>query len=245
MRKAIVCLFALFVMLLPANVMARNYGDGSYGLGNYNEGEPTPTPTATPTPTTTSTSTSSNSNSSTSTPNCNDSAPAKPELFQVDIKGTSAKLFFTPLQDTNKFYVSFSTKSNAEEHGVEVTLAKEGVQNYTVNALKPNTTYYFKIRGQNGCMPGGWSNIVKITSKSAGITKTISYYMNSLKTKVTSVFSTIKLPKVKTTTPTTISKEPIQAITPTSQRIALPVTNNQEAVKQLEKKRFCILWWCW
>lgn len=241
MRKAIVCLFALFVMIFPANVMARNYGEGSYGLGNYGEGEPTPTPTPTATPTSsTSNTTSSGSNSSTSTPNCNDSTPAKPELFQVDIKGTSAKLFFTPLQDTNKFYVSFSTNSNAEEHGVEVTLAKEGVQNYTVNALKPNTNYYFKIRGQNGCMPGGWSNIVKVTSKSTGITKTISYYMNSLKTKVTSVFQSIKIPKIKTTPTSTTIKEPTPEVTSVPKE-----TSKQETVKQPEKKKTCLLWWCW
>lgn len=231
MRKAIVCLFALFLLIFPSNVMARNYGEGNYGLGNYGEGEPTPTPTATPT-----SSTSSNSNSSTSTPNCNDSAPTKPELFQVDIKGTSAKLFFTPLQATDKFYVSFSTNSNAEEHGVEVILAKEGVQNYTVNALKPNSSYYFKVRGQNGCMPGEWSNIVKVTSKSIGVTKTISYYMNSLKTKVTSVFQAIKLPKIKNSTPTT----PTPEITPVPKEV-----NKQETAKQPEKEKFCLLWWCW
>lgn len=112
-----------------------------------------------------------------SAPSCNDSKPASiPDLFQIDATSTSAKLFFTPITNTSDFYVSFSEHSNAEDNGEQVTLVREGVQSETVYFLKANTTYYFKVRGQNGCMPGEWSSIMKIkTSSKDQINKNIFY----------------------------------------------------------------------
>lgn len=82
-----------------------------------------------------------------------------PDLFQIDTTATGAKLYFTPLSDTDTFYISYSTQPNAEEHGAEVTLGREGVQRYDIGLLNPGTMYYFKVRGQRGCMPGGWSPV--------------------------------------------------------------------------------------
>ena len=112
-------------------------------------------------------STSSSSNSSSSAPICGDAVPAfAPDLFQINTSKNTAKLFFSPLPDTSHYILSFSTKASAEEYGADLVLAREGVQNFTVNFLQPNKTYYFKIRGQNGCMPGAWSNIMKIKTNS-------------------------------------------------------------------------------
>jgi len=136
------------------------------------------------------------SNSSTSSPSCNDTTPTGiSDLFQINVNSTTAKLFFTPISSTNRYHISFSTKPNAEEHGADVTLAREGVQNFTVNLLKPNTTYYFKVRGLNGCMAGNWSNIMKITTKAKGVTKTIPFY------KTTNIFQKIVSKVVSTFTP--------------------------------------------
>lgn len=173
----------------------------------------------------------SNSSSSNSSSSCNDGKPSSiPDLFQIDVTDKSAKLFFTPIANTSKFYISYSTQSNIFQHGVEPTLAREGVQNFTINLLKPSTTYYFKIRGQNGCMPGDWSNTMKITTRPKGYLKTISYYKNNL-TKIASITSpTIKKEIGKTTTipvPTSIP-----SISPPS------VQSPQMA------KKFCFLWWC-
>ncbi|KKS93049.1 MAG: hypothetical protein UV68_C0028G0001 [Candidatus Collierbacteria bacterium GW2011_GWC2_43_12] len=233
MKKAIVYLFVIGTILFkPHNILSADYGDGNYGAGSYGEGETTST--------TTSSTSSNNSSNTTATPSCNDSAPSKPELFQIDVTGTSAKLFFTPLQSTNKFYISFSTSSNAEEHGVEVELAKEGVQNFTVNALKPKMNYYFKVRGQNGCMPGEWSNIIKTTSKSAGLKSTLSYYLYGVKTKVSTLFSSVKSTKESPASTNTITKEVNQTATtnPTA-------ANEPESKQQPTKKQTCFLWWCW
>jgi len=242
MNKAILVLLFIIFLFVPVNAMAVNYGEGIYNSGAYNFGEPTPTPTPSPTPTPTSdqnnnnNSSSSSSGSSTSTPSCNDTAPGTPKLFQIDVKNNSAKLFFTPLPDTNKFYISYSTKNTAEEHGVEATLAKEGVQNFTVNALKANTNYYFKVRGQNGCMPGKWSNIVSVKTSSGGFFRTISYYMNSAVSQITSGIYKPKSPE------SAVVSKPVQTTTvsptiPTQEVVAETVKNS--------KKKTCFLWWCW
>lgn len=131
---------------------------------------PTPTPTATPAPTSTSSSNNSStsySTNTTSTPSCGSSKPVgKPDLFQIDATTNSATIYFTPVSGISKYYISYSTSSSAEEHGVEVNLGNEGVQNYTVNLLSPATAYYFKVRGQNGCMPGSWSDVKAAATKS-------------------------------------------------------------------------------
>lgn len=104
---------------------------------------------------------------------CTDLAPVSvPDLFQIDTTNDSATLYFTPTIEDNKYFISYSTSENAEEHGAEVILGTQGVQSYTVNLLNPNTTYYFKVRGQNGCQPGQWSNIKFSTTSSVVDTQT-------------------------------------------------------------------------
>lgn len=114
--------------------------------------------------------TSSNTSSSGSNPGSSFSSPPAcvdpkpvnaPDLFQIDTTFTQATLYFTPIARNTKYYISYSTRDTAEEHGAEVDLGSEGVQSFTVNLLSPDTIYYFKVRGQNGCTPGDWSNIKK------------------------------------------------------------------------------------
>ncbi len=170
----------------------------------------TPTPTATPTPTTSTGSTantsSSSSLSSPSAPVCNDPKPVSaPDLFRVDTSNKSARLFFTPIANTSRFYISFSTKPDAEQHGEEVSLLKEGVQSHTIFELKPNTTYYVKVRGQSGCMPGDWSGVMKIKTNSR------KYYKNSsISTPMTVSSSSVKSFQAPTDlAPTIIDQKPI------------------------------------
>jgi hypothetical protein len=173
-----------------------------------------------------------------SAPTCSDAKPSSiPDLFQIDTKGTSAKLFFTPINNTNQFYISYSTNPNAEENGVQVSLAKEGVQNFTINLLKPNTTYYFKIRGQNGCTTGGWSKIMMIKTNS----KNKTYYKNN------SVINTIKSSSIKKITNiiSPIQKqEIIPTPTPTIKSEQPAETNTKQTATPIIQKK-CFLWWCW
>ena len=197
---------------------------------------------------------------------CADTRPAStPDLFQINATNTSAKLFFTPISNTNTYYLSYSTNPNAEEHGGQVSLAKLGVQNYTVNLLKPGTTYYFKVRGQIGCMPGSWSGIMKITTEPKNSTRTVIYYKNSIvkltRSLVSGVINTIKTlvtKKPAATTPTTETPPspidiPQEGPAITEPTVTQPTTTVYQAPiatpKPVQptapaKKKFCILWWC-
>ena len=176
-----------WVYYLIATEYQQNEEDGPKYWGNGlelwkyspNGDSPTPTPTTTP-----SNNNSSNNNSSPPTYSCTNSKPLSvSDLFQINTTNKSAKIFFTPLSDTNQYYISFSEQPNAEKHGEQVTLLREGVQSHTIYFLKPNTTYYVKVRGQNGCMPGDWSNIMKFKTNSKNqINQKIFYkYINFLK----------------------------------------------------------------
>lgn len=176
-------------------------------------------------------------------PHCGDQAPAStPDLFQINVTNKSAKLFFTPISNTNKFYISFSTKVLAEEHGAEVTLAREGVQNFTVNLLKPGTTYYFKVRGQNGCMPGSWSNTMKVATVS-GRTRAVSFYKNTSTTKTLPAATTIrKSAAIDIPLPTVSSLQPLPTLVIEETKPA-PPSPPPAAVPPAPKKK-CFLWWC-
>jgi hypothetical protein len=119
--------------------------------------------------------------SSPSAPTCGDSPPLTiPDLFQINTQGRQATLYFTPAIRNSGYYISYSTKPIAEEHGVYVNLGNEGVQKFTVDLLAPNKSYYFKVRGQNGCMPGKWSDVMKITTLGKYSKMTAVYYKYGL-----------------------------------------------------------------
>lgn len=220
-----------------------------------------------------------NSSSSNPVPNgppdpyyCGDSKPSlEPNLFQVDVTGNTAKLFFTPLKDTSEFYISFSSvNKNAEEHGGRASLERrEGVQSYIVYQLRPNTTYYFKVRGQNGCMPGDWSNILKVKTTS-GKSTVKKYFANSLASFSNSIKSVVqKIKPTSTTKPKVVLpnySNPIspndKIISPLSEPIAYPTTKpeliiptstpriyntapTQSPIVTPTPKKKCFLWWCW
>jgi hypothetical protein len=166
---------------------------------------------------------SNNSSTLSSAPTCNDVKPVNaPNLFQIDVNATQAKLFYTPVTgDNSSYYIAYSEKLNTFQHSTQTDQgASTGVLSYTINLLKPNTTYYFKVRGQNGCTPGDWSNEMKIKTRGRGLTTKVSYYKN----RSTSVGRTIK----------TIESTP----TPTPPPVV-------QTSKPTETKKTCFLWWCW
>jgi len=123
---------------------------------------------------------SSSSHSSSShpkAPTCSDPKPSSiPDLFQIDVSARSAKLYFTPISNTSRFFISFAENPRAEAHGELVSLAREGVQSHSIYHLQPNTTYYVKVRGQKGCMPGDWSNIMMIKTPAVSSNRVSKYY---------------------------------------------------------------------
>lgn len=104
-----------------------------------------------------------------------------PDLFQIDVTDTNATLYFTPLvSDVTNYYVSYGFSSGEERFGTFTDLAAStGVHAFTINELSPNSTYYFKVRPYNSCMPGEWSNHLKVTTaKQPG--QTVVFYKSFL-----------------------------------------------------------------
>lgn len=183
----------------------------------------------TPTPSTQNT-TSSPSPSGWSAPACTNSPPVlTPDLFQVNSSSKSAKLFFTPI-DTDQFWISFSTNPDAEMYGEQVTLLREGVQSHQIYYLKPNTTYYLKVRGQNGCMPGSWSNIMKFKTNGQIFYR---YYSPSF------------IQPAKTSLKTKFEPKITPEINPIITSVPKPTTQPQTTQITPKTSKKCLLWWCW
>jgi hypothetical protein len=134
---------------------------------------PTPNSNLTPTPTAGGVA-SSGSNSA---PTCNNARPVGlSDLFQINVRDTTAQLFFTPVSRASEFAISYGTQPSAEIYGARISVGQTGVQTVTIGELQPSTVYYFKVRGQNGCMPGDWSNTLRVVTRSKNTTKTTIFY---------------------------------------------------------------------
>jgi hypothetical protein len=212
---------------------------GLTGTGAMGVTPPPPSPTPTPSPSSGSSggssggSSSSGSGGSTGSAGCTASeVGAIPNLFQINVLGDSAKLFFSPIPDVNTFYFSYATRPDALEYGVEATLAREGVQNYTISLLRPNTVYYFKVRGQNGCKSGEWSNIMQIRTQRKGAISPIIYY-KSTQPKLTNVRR-----KPLTVSKVTTAVMPESSPPAWQQKTVIPKTEPSPPKK-------CYLWGLW
>ena len=112
---------------------------------------------------------------------CGATAPhSSPNLFQIDVKDTSATLYFAPVAGpVNRYFIAYGYTPGDERFGVEFSQgASTGVVAYTVGYLSPNSTYYFRVRGGNGCQPGAWGNEMKIRTEKKGTSLIRTFYKN-------------------------------------------------------------------
>lgn len=122
---------------------------------------------------------SNNAGSSTQTPVCGDIQPGgTSDLFQIDAESTKATLHFTPASNpVSNYFISYGYQNGEERFGTATGQGSStGVLSYTIQDLDPNMTYYFKVRPQNGCMPGNWSNVMEIKTNSDGNALTKQFY---------------------------------------------------------------------
>lgn len=162
----VLLLFVIFSIPAASPSFAGNYGEHLYGSGTYGEGEPG-----------SNLSVSGGGSSSTCTSQKPSSAP---NLFQIDAKNDTVKLYFAPAGvPVTSYFVSFGDGAFSEGHGVSFNeTSRKGAVSYDVFKLKHNTTYTFKVRGANGCMPGPWSATLSI--RTTGSPKTVvKYYPKS------------------------------------------------------------------
>lgn len=123
--------------------------------------------------------TSSPPSSAATPPGCNEIRPQGiSDLFQLNRTATSAKLYFTPVNDhVNRYHILYGFKEGDERFGeVSAFVSSEqnrGVQSITINHLDPNTAYWFKVAPVHGCAVGDWSNWLE--AKKAIQTSSIFY----------------------------------------------------------------------
>ncbi len=103
-------------------------------------------------------------------PSCTDLKPDHaPDLTQATWNGNSVSLYFVPVINNNSGYMlSYGLTDSAEQNGVSFAWSDtSGMVPYTIHDLDPKQTWWFKVRGNNGCMPGDWSAILKVPAAAA------------------------------------------------------------------------------
>lgn len=121
-------------------------------------------------------SSSSSSNSSSSSFHCDNTAPTyAPNLYSaVPQDSTSILLTFTGAGDPVEHYaLEFGRESGKYIWGA-TTIGDKNIRSYLVKSLSPNTTYYFRVRGGNGCATGDWSQEIAATTKGYVSTKNLN-----------------------------------------------------------------------
>lgn len=153
MKLVLHIIVGFIFLLLPAQVFASTYGSGIYGGGLY--GGMTPPPGTSP-----------------AEAGCTQSKPGNaPWLYgAVAQSKTSVLLYFTDSADPIDHYVLEYGKKSGEYLFGASNIGKKGTRTYLVQSLTPNTTYYFRVRGGNGCATGAWSNEMSVkTTVNGGI----------------------------------------------------------------------------
>lgn len=107
-------------------------------------------------------------------PGCPASKPSHaPQLFQIDTTSETATFYFAPTGNTSSYVIAYGYAPGDDRFGVEFPYgATDAAIAYTVNELAPHATYYFSVRGSNGCLPGDWSNTLHATTSPANSLRT-------------------------------------------------------------------------
>lgn len=131
---------------------------------------------------------------------CLDEKPShEPNLFQINVTKTSATLYFTPVNNAVTGYtIIYGLERGRDDYGVSFPFGKyEGVIDFTINDLSPNTKYYFRVRADNGCRQGLMSDTMSVRTNWESKIYTrfkdsfpSSNYYNEIVTSVTPVFAT-------------------------------------------------------
>lgn len=83
-----------------------------------------------------------------------------PDLFQINTTKNSATLYFTPVNNAvTNYTIIYGLQKGEARYWVSFPFGVyDGVIDYKINHLAPNTKYYFRVRADNGCRNGYWSD---------------------------------------------------------------------------------------
>ncbi len=239
-KRTIFILFYIIVLttFTQQNVFASTYGSGNYGSSIYNNGSSN-----------SSASSGSSSSSGGSSGNNNHSNPCTnippvsyPDLYEIDIKGINATLYLAPPpMPYSNYQISFGNGSKDEGYNVTFPMNNaKGAIAYTVQDLQPNTSYTFKVRALNGCMPGKWSSDLAANSQGKDSSFVEKYYPST-----PPVIPYVPVKNVVTTQSGTYQKgSPAQFVVPPQQRQTVtqnvqPKNSNSTSAKSSGGKS----WW--
>ncbi len=114
---------------------------------------------------------SSSTGTTASAPVCNDTKPGSAPNLTSAVSGVnSVTLLWSQAASPVTYYlVTYGTVSGAQTYG-NPNVGGAGTSSYTVNNLSGGTTYYFRVRAGNGCMPGDYSNELSASPRGELIT---------------------------------------------------------------------------
>ena len=100
---------------------------------------------------------------------CNDTTPGAKAPWLYDALSESKdsiRVYFTDAQDpVDKYVLEYGTEPGVYQFS-STNIGGKGTKTYLVEYLSPGKTYYFRVRGGNGCATGSWSNEISAKTKS-------------------------------------------------------------------------------
>lgn len=104
-------------------------------------------------------------------PTCTAEKPSKPWLYYSEFLGNGqVKIVWDKNDRASSWTIAYGAESGKYIWGID-RFGNGELRSFTVSSL-PAGTYYFVVRGNNGCMPGPFSNEVKVAAGAAKVAYT-------------------------------------------------------------------------
>lgn len=202
------------------------YGDGNYGANLYGEDFPASSPA--------------------SAPICGDTAPkSAPVITLASGKSTTEiQLTFTQAADpVTSYALKYGPESQKYIYS-STNIGGHDTTTYTVTKLSPNSTYYFRLRAGNGCMPGEWSSEVsgktlpRFSNKSLNIINTTVTPVPDLASEsgtVTKETTTLKSGYDVSVTVVNTKNEPVSGAKVTIHSDPKEATTNKDGIAEFSR----------